>query len=62
MNIQVITNQVTPLDQTPPGVRAGTTKYFYFPSGDYEAAIEALEKAGFKEGNIRCPGPDYYTY
>lgn len=39
--------------RTQPGVVVEAPRYFYFPTGDYEAAIAALLEAGFVEGGVR---------
>ena len=61
MHVQITTHRTAESDGYKWGISMDTApRYFYYPDGDYEAAIDKLEEMGFIEGHITVPGRDFY--
>ncbi len=63
MRIHVRTDRATQGGDYKPGVLVSpsSTRYFHYPSGKYEQAIDALLAAGFVEGGVSPPASNFYN-
>lgn len=61
MHIQIEVHRTSEKEGFKVGIRVEPARYFYYPLGDYDAAIKALLASGFVEGNVTPPAPDFYT-